>query len=365
MTAQGKYTHNDYADFKVPIPFGSMGPLKTLLAQDQLDGAINASMPLIAPAAYPALEAVKSGVRSSEANFEASEDQVMYSVAQSFYAAGISDELVVARHSNVDVARATLDNAHTRFSAGTVTKVDVDRAELALMRVVQQEREAISGRDQAYQGLATLIQADRPFHVSIPPAGPPPKIDADSLNLALKLRPEFRALEESMRSSEQTRRAYLWRWAPTLSAFGYARAFNYVNFAGNEHTWGVGAQLDWVLYDGGTRDAQRHLAAAQADQAFAQTEVLRDNIGDDLINGSRTLATKQKALETAERSVVLAQETLDLVRVQYEAGSVTQIDLLQAQDNLVSVNQSLAQAHYDVAIADLTLRRTQGTFPPK
>jgi outer membrane protein TolC len=366
VTAQGKYTHNDYPDGHVTIPFGSPnGVSKVFLAQEQLDGAINASVPLLAPAAYPALEAVKSGVRSAEANYQASEDQVLFSVAQSFYVAGISDELVVARHSNVDVARATLDNARTRFAAGTVTKVDVDRAELALMRAEQQEREAITSRDQAYQAVSTLIQFEGAFHVSIPPPAPPLKIDAESLSMALKLRPEFRALEESARSSEQTRKAYLWRWAPTLSAFGYARAFNYVNFAGNEHTWGVGAQLDWVLYDGGTRDAQRHLATAQADQAFAQSAVLRDNIADDLVNGSRTLATKQKALETAERSVGLAQETLDLVRVQYEAGSVTQVDLLQAQDSLVSVRQSLAQAHYDVSIADLALRRTVGTFPPK
>ncbi len=120
-----------------------------------------------------------------------------------------------------------------------------------------------------------------------------------------------------------------------------------------------------MIYDGGTRDAQRHLAAAQADEALARTEVLRDSINDDLVNGSKSLETKQKAVETAERSVALAHETLDLVRTQYEAGSVTQVDLLQAQDSLVAVQESLAQAHYDVAIADLTVRRAVGTFPGK
>lgn len=366
IAAQGKYTHNDFSDVRVGVPFGSPnGVLKTLQPQEQLDGAINLSMPLIAPPAYPALEAVKANVRASEANFEVSEDQVLFSVAQTFYAAGIADEVLVARHSSVDVARATLENARTRKEAGTVTKVDLDRAELALVRAQQQEREAITGRDQTYRALATLIQADAPFHVSIPAAAAPYQIDGHSMDMALHLRPEFRAFEETVRSADGQRRAYFWRWAPTLSAFGYARAFNYVNFAGNQHTWGVGLQLDWVIYDGGTRDAQRHLAAAQADEALARTEVLRDSINDDLVNGSRSLDTKQKAVETAERSVTLAHETLDLVRTQYEAGSVTQVDLLQAQDSLVAVQESLAQAHYDVAIADLTLRRAVGTFPGK
>jgi outer membrane protein TolC len=378
ITAQGKYTHNDTAA-KFPIaatmemPATATTPeipamparVLTLQPQEQLDGAVNLSMPLIAPAAYPALEAVKSNVRASEANFAVSEDQVLFSVAQTFYAAGISDEVLVARRSNVSVARVTLDNARTRKDAGTVTKVDVDRAELALVRAEQQEREAVTARDQTYRALATLIQADGPFHVSIPAPGAAYRVDNQSLDMALHLRPEFRAYEETARSAEQQRRAYFWRWAPTLSGFGLARRFNYLNFAQHDYAWAAGLQLDWVIYDGGTRDAQRHLAAAQAEEALARTEVLRDSINDDLVNGSKSLETKQKAVETAERSVTLARETLDLVRTQYEAGSVTQVDLLQAQDSLVAVQESLAQAHYDVAVADLTLRRAVGTFPGK
>jgi outer membrane protein TolC len=355
VAAQGKYTHNDTT--------ATIGGL-TIQPQEQLDAAINANLPLIAPPAYPALEAVKGNVRAAEANFEVSESQLLFSVAQTFYAAAIADEVLVARRSSVDVARATLENARTRFSAGTVTKVDVDRAELALMRAEQQEREALTGRAQTYRALATLIQADGVFKVVIPPPAAT-SADGQTLDMAVHLRPEFRALDETARSADAQRRAYAWRWLPTLSAFVLARRFNYLNFAHHDYAWAVGAQLDWVLYDGGVRDAQRHLAAAQADEALARAEVLRDSIGDDLSNARRSLETKQKALETAERSVALARETLELVRVQYEAGSVTQVDLLQAQDGLVAVQESLAQAHYDVAVTDLTLRRTVGTFPGK
>src|SRR5581483_655106 len=161
ITAQGKYTHNDTAaKFPVTDPTTGMMSVLTLQPQEQLDGTVNLSMPLIAPAAYPALEAVKSNVHAAEANFEVSEDQVLFSVAQTFYAAGIADEVLLARRSNVSVARVTLDNARTRKDAGTVTKVDVDRAELALVRAEQQEREAITARDQTYRALATLIQAE-------------------------------------------------------------------------------------------------------------------------------------------------------------------------------------------------------------
>ncbi|HVV51829.1 MAG TPA: TolC family protein [Polyangia bacterium] len=374
VTAQGKYTHNyknAVLDFGAllnayALKPGAMSPpdlQATILKQEQLDGQVNASTPLLAPAAYPALDAVKKGYAASEAGYQTTEDAVLYSVAQTFYAAAAADEVLVVRRSAIGVAKATLDNAQTRFAAGTVTKVDVDRAELALVRAQQAELDGRYAQEQSYRALATLTQAGGTFKVQ-PPESLPPE-DAGDLDLALHLRPEFRGFVLSAQSADAQSRAYGWKWAPTLSAFGNAHLGNYVGFTGDKFSWAVGAQLDWTLFDGGTRDAQRHLAAAQAAQAQAQAAALSDSIRDDLANNRSLLDTRRQAVQAAQRGADLAAETLDLVRSQYEAGTITQVDLLQAQDNLVIAQESLASARFDVAIADLALRRTAGTFPPR
>jgi outer membrane protein TolC len=374
VTAQGKYTRN-YKN--ATLNFGALltglgfMPTNTpttsfdvaILKQNQFDANVSAVMPLIAPAAYPALDAVKKGYGSSEANYEASEDSVLYSVAQAFYTAAISDEVLLVRDSAINVAQATLDNSQSRFSAGTVTKVDVDRAELALVRAKQGELDARYAREQSYRALSTLIQADGPLK-AVPPETLPPPGETD-LDMALHLRPEFRGLILTGESYDAQRRAYAWKWAPTLSAFAKANIGNYIGFTGDNYAWSVGAQLDWTLFDGGTRDASRHLAAAQAAQAAAQAAVLTDSIRDDLANNRSLLATRREGMKAAQRGADLAAETLELVRSQYEAGTVTQIDLLAAQDNLVIAQESLAQARFDVAIADLALRFSAGTFPPR
>jgi outer membrane protein TolC len=375
VTAQGKYTRNyknatlDFGALLMGLGFTPMpgaangGYNVTILKQDQFDANVSATMPLIAPAAYPALDAVKKGYGSSEANYEASEDSVLYSVAQTFYAAAVSDEVLLVRDSAINVAQATLDNAQSRFSAGTVTKVDVDRAELALVRAKQNDLDARYAHEQSYRALATLIQVDGPLK-AVPPESLPQPGPTD-LDMALHLRPEFRGLILSEESYDAQRRAYAWRWAPTLSAFAKANIGNYVGFTGDNYAWSVGAQLDWTLFDGGTRDAQRHLAAAQAAQATAQAAVLSDEIRDDLANNRSLLETRRQGVKAAQRGSDLAAETLELVRSQYEAGTVTQIDLLAAQDNLVIAQESLASARFDAAIADLALRRSAGTFPPR
>jgi outer membrane protein TolC len=359
LAAQGRYSRN-YKE--VALNFG--GSQLLLQPSNQLDAQITLTAPLIVPPAWLALEALKAGARASEASYKVAETNLLVSVAQTFYLAAIADEVVLARESNIQVAKATLANARARLEAGSVTKVDVSRAELAVVRAEQADRESRNGRDKTYRALATLIQENRPIKAVIQPV-PPEMHDEGELDLVLKLRPEYRLLEESTKAADAQARARAWQWAPTLSGFGNARKFNYDNFARDRHSWVVGAQLDWALFDGGVRDAQRHFANAQANESRARSAVLRDQIRDDLSDGRRQLETKQRALEAAERSVTLATQVLEVVRVQYEAGSITQVDLLAAQDSLVQAREALAQARYDLAAADLALRRTAGTFPPK
>ncbi len=125
----------------------------------------------------------------------------------------------------------------------------------------------------------------------------------------------------------------------------------------------MGLELDWTLYDGGARDAARHLAQAQAVENREHLLALRDSVSDEVRNAEQTLSTKKKALETAERAVDLSNETLSLVRVQHDAGTATQLDLLQAQDSLVESEVARAQAHFDLELSDLLLQRTIGAFP--
>ena len=363
IAAQGKFTRN-YAEVQFPAnTFGNPTPL-TLQPLNQWDASINGTTPLLAPAAWAGLKSVKAGVASAEASFAAQEAELLVTAGQAFLAAAGTDELVEARRSSVVVAQATLRDAQVRLSAGSVTKVDVDRAQVTVVRTEQQEREAVTARERSYRTLGTLLQTNKPFKVDTNfPASPMP--NPNDVQMALHLRPEFRALEETAKSAEQEANARAWQWAPVLSAFGNARVANYENFHLDKHSWAVGAQLDWQLFDGGSRDAARHQANARAAQAREQAAVFGDQVRDDLANSSSDLRTKQQGVEAAQRAVALSNESLELIRTQYSAGTATQLDLLQAQDVLIAANVALVQARFDVASADLSLRYSAGTFPPK
>jgi OMF family outer membrane factor len=341
-------------------------PPVVIQRSEQLDGLLQVTVPVIVPSAWATYSASKRTAESAAANLETSLTTILVQVAQSFYAAAGADELIKVRQHAIQVAKETLDNAQARFSTGVVNRVEVTRAELALVRAQQSLVEALDTQSQVYRALATLLDDHDPFHVE-PPAelGAQPKSSPEIAQAALSRRPEIAALEKTLASLDAQESAAAWKWSPSLSAFGNARAFNYVGFSGDKYSWAVGAQIDWALYDGGTRDAQRALAQAQHSESEAQLSLLRDQIADEIANAARVADTKRKALDTAKRSVDLSAETLDLVRAQHDAGTVTQIDLLTAQDNLVAAEVAVAQARFDLALADIAFERAAGLFPKK
>jgi outer membrane protein TolC len=339
-------------------------PTVVIQKQEELDGVINATVPVLSPPLYYALSAARESRNASDAGYQVTEAGVLVSVAQAYFAAAGTDELVVARQDAVKVATETFDVAKARVAAELANQVESMRAETALVRAQQDLTEAQNTRAAAYRALATLLGTREPIQVKAIPwvAGEPGAFEA-LVGEARARRPEIAAERATIAAAEANARASVWRWSPSLSAFANLRGQNYTGFSGDKYAWAIGLQLDWLMFDGGARDAQRHIAESQRREAEARLELLADTVSDEVANARGSVETKSKGVSAAQRSVELARETLRLVRAQYEAGTARQLDVLQAQDVLVGAEVALAQAHFDVALADLQLRRAAGAFP--
>jgi outer membrane protein TolC len=341
-------------------------PAVTIQKLNQLDGVANASVPLVAPSLWYDVAAANRGLDATTAQYEVTEAQILLSVAQAYFAAAGTDELVLARQDAVKVATETFDVAKARVAADLANQVESTRAETALVRANQDLAEAETSRGAAYRALTTALGIHDAISVQavkdVP--GAPGAVDA-LVGEAHNRRPELSAEQANIAVAEANARAGAFGWSPTLSAFGRATLGNYAGFSGDKYSWAVGVNLDWIVFDGGARDARRRIADAEKRAAEVRLEELGDSVSDEVANAHSTLETKRKGVGAAQRAVELARETLRLIRAQYEAGTAKQLDVLEAQDGLVSAEVSLAQAHFDVALADLQLKRASGAFPAK
>ncbi|MBV8899898.1 MAG: TolC family protein [Verrucomicrobia bacterium] len=130
--------------------------------------------------------------------------------------------------------------------------------------------------------------------------------------------------------------------------------------AGPTDTWVVQLYIQQTLWNGGADIAARRQARISEDAAYYQ---LRDTI-DQIVANVRTqfdqILLDRALIQVQEESVNLLQSQLADQRSRFEAGTVPQFNVLQAETQLENQIPQLITARNNYRIAQLTLARTLG-----
>jgi outer membrane protein len=125
-------------------------------------------------------------------------------------------------------------------------------------------------------------------------------------------------------------------------------------------TWQVTLTASQLIYDGGATIASRRAARINEDQAYY---TLRDTI-DTVVQNVRTqfyqILLDKALVQVQEESVNLLQSQLEDQKSRYEAGTVPQFNVLQAEGTLENQIPQLIAARNNFRISAFTLARTLG-----
>src|SRR5271157_4315482 len=128
----------------------------------------------------------------------------------------------------------------------------------------------------------------------------------------------------------------------------------------SNQTWQVTLTVSQLVYDGGATIASRRAARINEDQAYY---TLRDTI-DTVVQTVRTqfyqILLNKALVQVQEESVNLLQSQLEDQKSRYEAGTVPQFNVLQAEGQLENQIPQLIAARNNYRISQLTLARTLG-----
>jgi outer membrane protein TolC len=128
----------------------------------------------------------------------------------------------------------------------------------------------------------------------------------------------------------------------------------------SNQTWQVTLTASQLIYDGGATIASRRAARINEDQAYY---TLRDTI-DTVVDTVRTqfyqILLDKALVQVQEESVNLLQSQLEDQQSRYEAGTVPQFNVLQAEGTLENQIPQLIAAQNNYRISQLTLARTLG-----
>ena len=187
----------------------------------------------------------------------------------------------------------------------------------------------------------------------------------DAINLTLSRNPQLDSSDASRQASkrriEQAKSAFYPNLGATYSAVrSYGETQSQLvggNVVGNYNTnYTTSFATDWVLYSGGSTQAQ----VKQAKQGYLISTydviVTEQSLKLQTAQSYYQVLQAEKTVEFAEESLARTEEHLRNVNLQYEVGLIAKADLLRTQVEVADARQTLiiAQNNRDLAYAQLT-----------
>jgi outer membrane protein len=210
---------------------------------------------------------------------------------------------------------------------------------------------------KAQLNLAMGVERSIDYDVAVAAAEPVPGEDGttdDLLPLALKARPDLRALAEQVRAQEATISATRGGYGPALGAStGLTDAGPALdNMAWN---WNAALTLTWQIFGGGITKQQVREASATASVLRGQYEIQHQQIRLDLEQARLAVRAAKASEEATHEAVVNAGEQLRLAEGRYQAGVGNMIELGDAQVAMTTASAQEVQAHFNLATARASL----------
>lgn len=298
------------------------------------------------------IKRAKRQVRFNELDLERITFEVRFETARDYYNLQNADAQVEIEQAAVEDAQQTLRDAQLLEQAGLGTRFDVLRAEVELANAQQRLNRAIADQQTSRRQLAETLSVGQQIELQtadeIQPAGNWELSLPQTIVLAYKNRAE---LEQSLVRREinaQQRQIALSNNRPQVSVFAN---YDVLDIADDDvdltDGYTIGTRLQWSLFDGGAARARARQSETDIEIDETQFANQRNQIRFQVEQGYYNLTSSKDNIATSEKAVQLAEESLRLARLRFQAGVGTQTDVIQAQSELTTARGNYLRAIID------------------
>ncbi|MBE7376290.1 TolC family protein [Pseudomonas lopnurensis] len=313
--------------------------------------------------------AADAGLQAAAADYQALRVSLIGEVASTYlqYRLALQQERIAERaaDSQAEIARIT----RIRFDQGTASGFDVERfdAQVAITRAaVPRAREQAAAARYALAYLLNREQTEIDALLGDNARLPQQPEDEQLLALfelpasSLRGRADVRAAELRMRAADQALDAARALRYPQLTLGALVGVEQGVSVP----AWSLGGQVLQPLFDFGRIRGEIEASDARREQAWLSyqatlIQALRET--RSAIAAYLQGLERQRLLDNAVRS---SANAIELARRQYEAGTVSLIEVLDAERTQFDTQLDQVQASTDVALRWVEIYRTLGLAPP-
>ncbi|MBE7173850.1 MAG: TolC family protein [Williamsia sp.] len=294
---------------------------------------------------------------------------ITVNVSKAYYDLLLTQRQVEVLDENIVRAERSLQDAYNQYKGGLVDKTDYKRAQIELNNTRADRKRAF---DLINAKAAVLKQVmgyptDQPVSVRYDSL----QLERDALidtgrNVVFSNRIEYQLLETQQSLLQANFKYARYAYLPTVSANG-----NYIPTYQNDQltnlyrsvypTSLVGLSITIPIFQGGKRIYDIRNAALQVKRANWDMIALKQQINAEYFQALSSYKGNLAELNALKENVDLAREVYSTLRVQYNAGIKTYLDVVIAETDLRAAELNYFNALFAVLSSKLDVEQAAGT----
>jgi outer membrane protein len=340
-----------------------------------VQGGLEGRYPLINRANGVSVEQARRSLLSARAELDSAEQDLIIRLTQAYFDVLAATDALATTRASKSFITEQLASAKRNFEVGTATITDTREAQARFDLATAQELAAENDLRTKRLALDTLVGranvAPKPLVTPVDLPAPLPANPEEWVSNADQVHPTVRrarvGLDVATLETAKARAAE----SPTLDAVASVGGSNsrgslpeLSRSVGTTTNGSIGVQMRWPLFTGGATQARIRETLKLEEKSRNDLEAARRGVAQGTraaFFGVQSGLAQVKALEAAESSSKLA---LEATQLGYRVGVRVNLDVLNAQSQLVTTQRDLARARYDVLVNGLRLRQAAGQLAP-
>jgi outer membrane protein len=305
----------------------------------------------------------ESGVLGAREQLRFTEQNVLLS-AVTYYMDVLRDTAILGLdRNNVEVLQEQLRQTQDRFNVGEVTRTDVAQAEASLAGA---RATALTAQSNLQASLANYRQAigDEPKSLApvAPVVNPLPKSLPEAVAISQLEHPAIVAMLHGVDAAALNVKVTEGQLYPTVGVTGQiSKRYDLNDLPGNSAIQAqLMGQITVPIYEGGAVYAATRQAKEQLGQQELQTDLQRDKVRAAVVAAWGANQNSLGILRAAKSQVEASEVALAGVREEAKVGQRTTLDVLNAQQALLSARVQLVTAQHDQVVNSYTLLSAVG-----
>jgi outer membrane protein len=290
---------------------------------------------------------------------------VSFQAAQVFYTALFLQEQGKALDAQYQNLQEHLRVIQVREDTGSATKLE-DLSTQVRMAALQSQRADVENQFQKQQiALRQLTGLGPADEIAINGSFEPGQQAPDSPSLvtsALQKRAEVRQATEQEKAADLNQRLTFDSLYPTLSARGTVGYRNGLLPAIEPlvFSWTAGVQLTVPIFQGFLWVRSMDEARSKLEAARSNSLSVRLNVTTQVLQAAQDVQSARQQVAIFSGALEQARQMVEVAKVQYDIGIITNLEYLDAQTALETASVSHLAALYKEVLSEYALRQSAG-----